>query len=356
MLRDVTERHERLWPVTLVGSRRSKAVGSALWTMDIRISKESDVPLRQQVAEQIVLLIATEKLKPGTPIPSVRELARRLKIHHNTVSHAYAELVRRTWLVRKPGSNLVVRSPRSVFAVRGRATAPDLDDLMNQTIAAARERGFTLQELRDKIRERMIAEPPDHLLVVEQEPGLRRLLEQELRETLGLATGGCSREELLLNPGRAIGALLVVPHYALTDVEPLGPRDRPAVPLVFSLADEHVERIRKLKQPSVVAVVSVSESFRTAAQSLLAPATRRLHTLMGVAWPLESPNAVRAADIVFSDSIAFRELKGPKCFQYHLISPASIEDVRGTLKGLRRRELPASKPPRLSGAADRRPA
>jgi len=120
--------------------------------MDIRISKESDVPLRQQVAEQIVLLIATEKLKPGTPIPSVRELARRLKIHHNTVSHAYAELVRRTWLVRKPGSNLVVRSPRSVFAVRGRATAPDLDDLMNQTIAAARERGFTLQELRDKIR------------------------------------------------------------------------------------------------------------------------------------------------------------------------------------------------------------
>lgn len=306
--------------------------------MDIRISKESEVPLRQQVAEQIVLLIATEKLKPGQAMPSVRELARRLKIHHNTVSHAYAELVRRNWLLGKRGSNLVVRAPRAARIGEARTKAPDLDDLMNQTIAAARDRGYTLQQLRDKIRERMIAEPPDHLLVVEQEPGLRRLLQEELREALGLAAEGCTREELAANPGLAIGALIVTPRYALADVEPLGPRDRPAVPLSFSGADEHVERIRKLKQPSVVAVVSVSEAFRTTAQSLIAPATRRIHTIMGVAWPLDSPAAVRGADVVFSDSIAFRELKRPKCFRYRLISPASIEDVTGTLQGLRRRE------------------
>jgi DNA-binding transcriptional regulator YhcF (GntR family) len=307
--------------------------------MDIRISKQSEVPLRQQLAEQIVLLIATEKLKPGTPIPSVRELARRLKIHHNTVSHAYADLVRRTWLERKRGSHLVVRALRPVPIGAVRAKAPDLDDLMNQTIAAARERGYTLQQLRDKIRERMIAEPPDHLLVVEQEPGLRRLLAEELRAALGLSTDGCSREELAANSGFAIGALAVTPHYALADVEPLGPRDRPVIPLSFCGADEHVERIRKLKEPSVVAIVSVSEAFRTTAQSLLAPATRRLHTVMGVAWPLDSPSAVRGADVVFADSIAYRELKHPNCFHYRLISPASIEDVTGTLKGLRRREV-----------------
>jgi DNA-binding transcriptional regulator YhcF (GntR family) len=64
--------------------------------MEIRISKESDVPVREQLAEQIVFQIATEKLKPGQMLPSVRELARRLGIHHNTVSHAYQDLVRRT--------------------------------------------------------------------------------------------------------------------------------------------------------------------------------------------------------------------------------------------------------------------
>ena len=325
--------------------------------MDIRISKESEVPLRHQVAEQIVALIATQKLKAGTPMPSVRELARRLKIHHNTVSHAYADLVRRTWLVRKRGSNLIVRAsrPGSIEpSVRpGRTKTPDLDDLMNQTIATARELGFSLQQLRDQIRQRMIAEPPDHLLVVEQEPGLRRLIQEELREALRLSADGCSREELAAHAEIAIGALLVTPQYALSDVEPLGPRDRPAVPLVFSGADEHVERIRKLKEPSVVAIVSVSEAFRSTAQSLLAPATRRLHSLMEIPWPLDSPGSVRGADVIFCDSIAFRELKNPKCFPYRLLSPASLEDVAGTMKGLRRREVPGSKPaslPRQEGS------
>ena len=78
--------------------------------MEIRLSRESEVPLRRQLAEQIVFLIGVGKLRPGQQLPSVRELARRLKIHHNTVSGAYQALVRRTWLVRQRGSRLVVGS------------------------------------------------------------------------------------------------------------------------------------------------------------------------------------------------------------------------------------------------------
>jgi len=40
----------------------------------IRISKESDVPLRRQIATQIEFLIATGKLNPGEVLPSVRAL------------------------------------------------------------------------------------------------------------------------------------------------------------------------------------------------------------------------------------------------------------------------------------------
>ena len=77
--------------------------------MNIRINRASSVPVRQQVAEQVLLLIVTGILKPGRRMPGVRELARRLKIHHNTVSEAYQELVRRHWLVRHKGSHLTVR-------------------------------------------------------------------------------------------------------------------------------------------------------------------------------------------------------------------------------------------------------
>ena len=72
--------------------------------MEIRVDKQSEVPVRQQLAEQIVFLIVTEKLKPGQALPSVRELARRLKIHRNTVSDAYGDLKRRAWVVARRGS------------------------------------------------------------------------------------------------------------------------------------------------------------------------------------------------------------------------------------------------------------
>src|SRR2546421_9142800 len=74
--------------------------------MEIRIDSESDVPIRHLLIEQIVFLIATARLTAGEALPSVRELARRLNIHHNTVSDAYQELVRRNWVTRRRGSRL----------------------------------------------------------------------------------------------------------------------------------------------------------------------------------------------------------------------------------------------------------
>jgi GntR family transcriptional regulator / MocR family aminotransferase len=58
--------------------------------MQIALSKTSDVPLRQQLTEQIVFLITTGQLHLGEELPSVRALARMSKVHHNTVSEAYA--------------------------------------------------------------------------------------------------------------------------------------------------------------------------------------------------------------------------------------------------------------------------
>jgi DNA-binding transcriptional regulator YhcF (GntR family) len=289
--------------------------------MNIHISKASDVPLREQLAEQIVLLIATEKLKPGEALPSVRELARRLKIHHNTVSEAYQDLVRRNWLTRKRGSHLVVRAPQSVPHFE---KDQDLDDLFNAVIELARERGYSLRDLRHRVRDRLLAQPPDHILVVEEEAGLRHLIVEEVRAALAQDVAGCSRSELAQQPGLAIGALMVTPQYALADVNPLVPRDRPPVAVTFSVADEHVERIRKLEQPSVVAVVSVSQAFLVAARSLLAPAIGRRHTLTEYLLPLENAKVLRVADLIFCDSLACRAVNTPGCVLYRLVAPDSL--------------------------------
>jgi DNA-binding transcriptional regulator YhcF (GntR family) len=297
--------------------------------MDIQISKDSEVPLRRQLAEQIVLLIATEKLKPAQALPSVRELARRLKIHHNTVSQAYQDLVQRNWLVRRRGAHLVVRSPQNASRP---ARPEDLDDLINPVIELARERGYSLQALRERVRERLLAQPPDHILVVEEEAGLRRLLAEEIRAALGCAVEGCSREELARQAGLAIGALVVTPRYALSDVRPLVPKDRPPVAVTFCAADEHVTRIRKLRQSSVVAVVSVSQAFLTTARSLLASAIGRTHTLAEFLLPLENRNVLGAADLVFCDSLARRSVKIVGSIHYRLLAPESLEYLGGAIR------------------------
>jgi GntR family transcriptional regulator len=304
-------------------------LGQQVFSMEIRISKESDVPVRQQLAEQIVFLIATDQLKAGQPLPSVRELARRLKIHHNTVSHAYQELVRRTWLVRRRGTRVAVRS---LAELKRSAAFPDLDELINTLVAVARERGLSLQSLRERLRRRLEAEPPDHLLVVDPDPGLRLLLREEIQEAVPWPVESCSPEELATNPGLAIGAFVVAPQYALDHAAPLVSKEHATAAIAFNSADEHLERIRRLAEPSVVAVVSVSQTFLRTARSLLAPTLGRRHTLCEFLLPLESTEALRGADIIFCDSIALREVKDRKAVHYRLVAPESLRHLANAVR------------------------
>jgi DNA-binding transcriptional regulator YhcF (GntR family) len=303
--------------------------------MQLRISKESEVPVHQQLVEQFAYLITTEKLKPGEALPSVRELARRLKIHHNTVSDAYQELVRRRWLVRRPGSRLKVRPPAGAAA----GSAPDvrdIDDIINASIRLARERGFSLQSLRERVRERLLAAPPDHILVVEQAPGLRQLLKEEIRKAAAWPVQSCSLDELAANRSLLIGALLVAIQYAISEVGALAPKDRPAIPIAFRGADESLQRIQALQKPSVIAIVSISGTFLRTGRALLAAAVGKHHTVVEFHLPLESPRVLDGADLVYCDTIALRSVKHRNKIHYQAIAPESLDYIATTMNSYQR--------------------
>ena len=61
--------------------------------MKFAINPHNEEPIHLQLREQIIFHISTGELPIGHIMPSVNELARQLKIHRNTVSHVYAELV-----------------------------------------------------------------------------------------------------------------------------------------------------------------------------------------------------------------------------------------------------------------------
>jgi len=297
--------------------------------MDIHIDGTNNVSIRRQLTEQIMFLIVTQRLRDGELLPSVRELARRLKVHHNTVSEAYQDLVQRKWLEPRRGSRLAVLT-RDV-----QIEAVTLDDLINKTIALARENGYSLQQLRERVRERLLLEPPDHLLVVEQDEGLRDLMREELRLAVRCTVDGCTREELQANPGLAIGALAVTPHHAYRQVHGMFPKDRPVLPVRYALADEHLKAIRNLQKPSVIAVVSSSLLFLEVARSILAPALGSRHELREIHLQSEAPASARAADLIFCDSIARKRVRSPKAIHYPLVSVESIQYVTTALASYR---------------------
>jgi GntR family transcriptional regulator len=57
--------------------------------MIIRLDLEAETPIYAQLVQQIIEGIATTRLKPGEPLPSVRTLASDLGINLHTVNKAY---------------------------------------------------------------------------------------------------------------------------------------------------------------------------------------------------------------------------------------------------------------------------
>ena len=76
--------------------------------MDIIISNSSDKPIYEQITTQMKNLIMSGQLKEGMPLPSMRTLAKELRISVITTTRAYDELERDGFIYRVPGKGCYV--------------------------------------------------------------------------------------------------------------------------------------------------------------------------------------------------------------------------------------------------------
>ena len=296
---------------------------------DIRISKESDVTIHDQLVAEITFFIATRKWKPGEALPSVRDMARRLEINRNTVSQVYQELETHNLVLRRRGSRMLVRSPGEVTSS---PHLKDIDDVINQTLQAAQEAGYSIQQLRRRLRERLMAERPDHLLAVSDDSGIRHLLREELRESLGFPVETCSPDDLTSAHELMMGTLVVGPGGAISKIAGVVPKDRPAIPITFSSGSEQLERVRQLREPSTIAVVSISEFVLQTARGVLAPVVGQQHTLQEYFLPQQPAGNLEAADLVICDVIAARRVEARNVIQYRLVSPECLKILASAMK------------------------
>lgn len=85
--------------------------------MEIFISNTSDKPLYEQITAQIKNLILSGVLKEGDALPSMRILAKELRISVITTKRAYEELEREGFIVTQSGKGSYVAA-RNVELIR----------------------------------------------------------------------------------------------------------------------------------------------------------------------------------------------------------------------------------------------
>lgn len=103
----------------------------------LRIDLAAHQPVYQQIADGIRALLVEGKLRPGDPLPTVRQLATDLGVHHNTVAEAYRQLAEEGWLElkRRRGARVVERSGPRKGPEAGSDFARQLKHLVAKAIA-----------------------------------------------------------------------------------------------------------------------------------------------------------------------------------------------------------------------------
>lgn len=115
--------------------------------MKIIINNSSMVPIYEQLVEQIKTMIVKGELQENTVLPSVRTLAKELKISALTVKKAYDFLEEEGLTVTVHGKGTYVAATNSQRIVEEQKKEVEAE--LERTIEKARRYGLSMEEVRE---------------------------------------------------------------------------------------------------------------------------------------------------------------------------------------------------------------
>jgi DNA-binding transcriptional regulator YhcF (GntR family) len=256
------------------------------------LARNSEVPIREQLVTQITLGILSGDLEPGRKLPSTRELARRFRVHANTVSAAYRQMEEDGLLESRRGSGVYVTDPAKESATgkkrgarKGTRSSLAMDQLIAGLFTSARRAGMPLGELRARLKQWVAMQPPDHFLLIEPDADLREIVMAEMKAALTFEVRGCDLDGCK-QPALSAAIPVVLPSKAA--------------------------KVRKLlPEESELLVLQV----RSAGKSLAIAPVARAELLVGIAsrWPgfIQSAKTMLVAAGFDADSLVLRDARKP---------------------------------------------
>ena len=173
--------------------------------MQLWFARGSEVTIREQLVTQVILAILSDDLAPGQRLPSTRELARRFRLHPNTVSAGYRQLEKERWVEFRHGSGVYVREQKPDLTP---SSAIALDQLVARLFRSARELGAPLATVRARLHQWLEMQPPDHFLLIESDEELRRILAEEIRQAVRFPVQSCDLQDCPKTPDGFVPVLL----------------------------------------------------------------------------------------------------------------------------------------------------
>jgi len=293
--------------------------------MKLWLSKNSEVPMREQLVTQIKLGIASEDLAHGEKLPSRQEIARRFKIHPNTVSNAYQELAERGLLEFRQGSGFYVK----------RTNSDDLEDrvdlqaLVTRFFNTAKSFGFTDEDIKRHLDTRLNSETPKSFLVIESRKPLREILTEEIKTATGARVYGISLDDFE-NEHREIDANFVASFGEKPGVDEILANEKPCLYLKPNSVSEALRGETRPSKDSLIAIVSGWDGFLLMAKTLLVAAKVEADSIIVRNTNEEDWNrGLESAWIIICDSYTAKSLPRKENVRtFRVISDDSIEELR----------------------------
>ena len=119
--------------------------------MFLTLDKTSSIPLYQQIVSEIRGLILTGRLKPGDPLPSIRQLAADLLISVITTKRAYQDLENEGLIQTRPGRGTFVNELNGEYLQE--IGLREVEGRLAEAVRAAYRLGVPRSAVKDLLRE-----------------------------------------------------------------------------------------------------------------------------------------------------------------------------------------------------------
>ena len=117
--------------------------------MDVILNHSSGEPLYEQIVQQIKRLIQTDQLREGDALPSMRLLAKELRVSVITTKRAYEELEQAGYLISVTGRGSFAAHPGQKQVRQEQDSR--LEGHLRAAATIAREAGINRQELLERL-------------------------------------------------------------------------------------------------------------------------------------------------------------------------------------------------------------